>query len=67
MEGEKKRKAVYNPEADKRWVEKNREKKRYLNARSTSRSFIRNRATADDLDELEALIAERRKAMSEGE
>lgn len=51
-----KRKAVYNPEADKRWYEKNKEHKKYLNSRSTSRSFIKNKATLEDLEELEELI-----------
>lgn len=57
----KKREAVYNPEADKKWYDKNKEHKQYLNYRSTSRSFIRNKATKEDLDELEMLIEERRK------
>lgn len=56
---EKKRKAVYNPEADKRWKEKNREHRNYLTGRGAARSFIRNRATKDDLLELKALIEER--------
>lgn len=43
-------------EYDKRWIEKNREHKRYLSYRSTSRSFIRNSATKDDLLELKKLI-----------
>lgn len=57
----KKREAVYNPEADKKWYDKNKKHKQYLNYRSTSRSFIRNKATKEDLDELEMLIEERRK------
>lgn len=47
-------------EANKRWAEKNKEHKKYLNYRSTSRSFIRKLATDDDLNELEQLIQERR-------
>ena len=47
-------------EANKKWQEKNREKARYLRNRSTSRSFIRNQSTLEDLEELEQLIAERR-------
>ena len=61
----KKREAVYNPEADKKWYEKNKKHKQYLNYRSTSRSFIRNKATEEDLLELENLIAERRKTLEE--
>lgn len=56
---EKKRKAVYNPEADKRWKEKNREHRNYLTGRGAARSFIRNKATKEDLLELKALIEER--------
>ena len=55
------RKAKYNPEADAKWAEANREHRTYLSARSTARSFIRNKATPEDLDELENLIHERRK------
>ena len=57
----KKREAVYNPEADKRWNEKNKERRNYLGQRSSARSFIRNRATLEDLEELEELIAARRE------
>lgn len=53
---EKKRESVYNPEADARWIEENRERKRYLSARSAARSFINTKATLDDLDELQTLI-----------
>lgn len=56
---EKKRKAVYNPEADKRWKEKNREHRNYLTGRGAARSFIRNKATKEDLLELKSLIEER--------
>ncbi|GIN11039.1 hypothetical protein J26TS2_09060 [Shouchella clausii] len=40
-----------------------KENARYLKGRSAARSFIRNRATKEDLDELEQLIAERRKRL----
>ncbi|MCM1297654.1 MAG: hypothetical protein NC311_19125 [Muribaculaceae bacterium] len=52
-------------EANKKWQEKNREKTRYLRDRSTARGFIKNRATLEDLDELEEMIAQRRNEMSE--
>lgn len=48
-------------EANKKWQEKNREKARYLRDRSTARSFIRNRATEEDLEELIQLIEERKR------
>ncbi|MFB8448987.1 hypothetical protein ACFC3Z_07825 [Enterococcus thailandicus] len=47
--------------AQKRYDEKNREKRTYLAQRSTSRGFIRNKATFEDLAELEQLIAERKR------
>ena len=46
--------------ANKKWQEKNRERARYLRDRSTARSFIKNRATQEDLDELIDLIKKRR-------
>jgi hypothetical protein len=58
-----KRRAEYNPEADKRWIEQNREHRNYLSARGTARSFLKNKATKEDLDELEAIIKERRASM----
>lgn len=50
-------------EADKRWREKNRERSNYIGARGSARSFIRRKATLEDLDELENLIADRREAL----
>jgi hypothetical protein len=46
-------------EANKRWQEKNKEYSKYLSNRSRTRSFIRNQATLDDLEELKQLINER--------
>ena len=43
-------------EYNKKWIEKNKEHKNYLSSRSSARSFIRNKATKDDLDELNELI-----------
>ena len=57
----KKREAKYNPDADKRWIEQNREHRNYLTDRSKARNFIIKKASDEDLDELERLIAERRK------
>ncbi|MCW6111706.1 hypothetical protein [Clostridium sporogenes] len=45
--------------ADKKWIEKNREHATYLRNRSSARSFIRNKATMEDLEELKGLIKER--------
>ena len=47
--------------ASKKWEEKNREYSNYLTQRRAARSFIRNKATKEDLEELEILIKERRK------
>jgi hypothetical protein len=63
---EKKRKAVYNYEADKKWVENNKEHKNYLARRSNSRGFIRTMATLDDLQELKQLIHDREKELENG-
>ena len=45
--------------ANKRWNERNREHRNYLTKRSTSRGFIRNHATQEDLLELQELIQKR--------
>lgn len=60
MDESKKRKAVYNPEADRRWREQNKERARYLTDRTSCRRFLRDKATEEDLEEMETLIAERR-------
>lgn len=46
-------------EANKKWQEKNRERAKYLSNRSVARSFIKNKATIEDLEELKRLIEER--------
>lgn len=50
-------------EANKRWQEKNKERAKYLRNRSTSRSFIRNQATLEDIAEFEKLMVERKKSL----
>ena len=50
-------------EANKKWQEKNKEHAKYLSNRSRARSFIRNQATLEDLEELEGLIVARREAL----
>ena len=42
--------------ANQNWEKKNREYASYLKSRSSARSFIRNKATLEDLEELKALI-----------
>lgn len=49
--------------ANKRWDEANKERKAYINKRSTARSFVKKLATLEDLDELTQLIQERRNML----
>lgn len=49
--------------AKQRYREKNKERENYLGARSAARSFIKTKATLEDLLELEKLIKERRKEL----
>lgn len=57
-------------EAQKRatqtYREKNREKTRIQSARSAARTFIKKYSTIEDLEELEQLIAGRKKDLSRG-
>ncbi|WP_265456624.1 hypothetical protein [Enterococcus sp. HY326] len=52
-------------QANKRWQEKNKERAKYLSNRSRSRSFIKNQATDEDLEELKTLIIDRQYALNE--
>lgn len=52
--------------ANKKWQSQNKEYSNYLKARSTSRGFIRKRATSEDLEELEQLILNRRNELAQG-
>lgn len=49
--------------ANAKWDAKNKERKKYINKRSTAKSFILNLATKDDLDQIEKFIKERRKEL----
>ena len=44
--------------ANKKWTDENREHANYLKARSAARSFFRNKATKEDLEEFKELIEE---------
>lgn len=46
-------------EAKKRWREKNQEKERYYSRKATVKTFIREMATAEDLQELQEEISKR--------
>lgn len=50
-------------ELNKRWQEKNKDYAAYLKYRSTARSFIKNRAKEEDLNEFEELIKDRRDSL----
>jgi len=52
-------------EANKRWQEKNKERAKYTSARSRARSFIKNSALEEDLEEFMELILERKKMLNE--
>lgn len=53
--------------ANQKWEAKNKEYANYLKARTAARSFIRNKATLQDLQELKELIREREEALKENE
>ncbi|HHY72307.1 MAG TPA: hypothetical protein GX497_03600 [Bacillus bacterium] len=42
--------------ANKKWQEKNKEHAKYLSDRSRARSFIRNLATLDDIEEFREML-----------
>lgn len=50
-------------EANKRWQDKNKERAKYLSNRSRARSFIRNQATLEDIEELKQLLVVREKEL----
>ena len=55
-------KKEYDQQAyNKRWVDSNKEKKRFLSYRSTARTFIRNYAEQEDLEQLKELIENKLK------
>jgi len=49
--------------ANKKWDEKNKVRKLYINKRSTTKSFILNLATEEDLANIESYIVERKKQL----
>lgn len=48
---------------DDKWKSKNREHSNYLKGRTAARSFIRNRATLSDVEELRGLLDEREEKL----
>lgn len=53
---EKETKYKYNRKADKKYCEANRDHRAYLQDRSKARTFIKNKATLQDLEELKEFI-----------
>ncbi len=51
-------------EANKRWQKKNKERAKYLSDRSRARSFIRNQATEEDIEEFTQLLKDRELSLS---
>jgi hypothetical protein len=50
--------------ANKKWDEKNKERKSYINKRSTAKSFILNLATQEDLENIEKYVEQRKDELS---
>lgn len=50
--------------ANKKWHDKNRERANYIAMRSSARSFIRNKSTTEDLEELEKIIRSRKTKLN---
>ena len=46
--------------ATKKWVENNREHSNYLKNRSAAKTFIKKRATLEDLEEISKMILEKK-------
>ena len=52
-------------EADKRYRKKNKEHRNYLSARSSAKSFIRNKATSEDIEDLRYLLDDRESTLKD--
>lgn len=50
-------------EYNRRWAEKNKERKRYLSFRATAKTFIRHYAEPEDLRDLKELIKEKERGV----
>lgn len=67
MSEKKKRKAVYDLEAQKKWLnknEENREKRRRINRKSATKKFLKEDATLEELEEIKKLVEERENALN---
>lgn len=54
-------------EANKRWQEKNKRRAKYLSDRSRARSFIKNQAESEDVEELRLLLNDRENELQSSE
>lgn len=50
---------------NKNWESKNKEYSNYLKIRGSAKSFIKNKAKLEDLDELEQLIKDKRQQLEQ--
>ena len=67
MSEKKKRKAVYDLDAQKKWLnknEENREKRRRINRKSATKKFLKEDATLEELEEIKKLVEERENALN---
>ncbi|MFV3012398.1 hypothetical protein ACLD43_04600 [Clostridium botulinum] len=51
--------------ANQKWEKKNREYASYLKSRSSAKSFIRNKATLEDIEEFGDLLKEREESLKQ--
>ena len=49
--------------ANKKWDEKNKERKSYINKRSTAKSFILNLTTQEDLETIKKYVEQRKNEL----
>ncbi|MDR4934405.1 hypothetical protein RF371_11445 [Companilactobacillus paralimentarius] len=49
--------------ASEKWDRKNKDRKQYINKRSTARNFIKKQATKEDVDEFKILLKNREKEL----
>lgn len=50
--------------ANKKWDNKNKDRRNYLNDRSTAKRFILKKATQEDLKQIETYIKERKEKLN---
>jgi len=49
--------------ASEKWDRENKDRKQYINRRSTARNFIKKQATKEDVDEFKILLKNREKEL----